>query len=466
MQSTAKRGLLIGSLLFSAFGTACGGTTNGDTGGDSGSDAGSHPDVQKPVHDAGMDTATAPDAEARPTFPYPALLPPDPPQVITLGGPVLTGAKIVPIFFAADDPTTTASIADFVSKVGATKYWIANVAEYGAGAATGLPPVQLTEPAPTTIDDSNIQLWLAKKLNGDDPLFPTPDANTLYALFYPAGTTVTLGGTPVLDGGVADAGTDTGGGGGGFGGIQSSCTDFGGYHQNIQLDAPHGTANVAYAVVPRCATFGPLTGLDVITGAASHEFIEATTDPFPISAPAYLTIDDAHAYWEFVLGGGEVCDMCAQFPASFTKFTELPYTVQRCWSNKAEKAGTDPCVPETESEVYFNTVPELTSIPADIEGMTLNVQGVSIPVGSSKVVTLDLFSDGPTSGPWTVGAESLSPGGMSNLTFSFDKTTGKNGDKIAMTIKVTAASMRNHEEFIVTSKLGTAENIWVGFISN
>jgi hypothetical protein len=469
MQSKAKLGLVVTSLLVAA----CGSSVNDSNA----NDGGSRVDAQQPGHDAAGDTSTPkPDAEAGPPLPYPAFLPTNPPQVVSLGGPVMASPKIVPIFFATDDPSTTAKIADFVAKVGQTKYWLANVAEYGGGAATGLPPIQLTsaDNPPATFDDSSIQLWLANKLNSNDPAFPAPDENTLYALFYPPGVTITLGGTPTptgdggVEGGASDAGTDTGGGGGGgFGGVESSCTDFGGYHENITLDSAHGGAYASLAVIPRCATFGMLTGLDVITGAGSHEFIEAATDPQPYAIPAYVQIDTPHEYWERVLGGGEVCDMCAQFPSSFTKFSELPYTVQRCWSNKAEKAGTDPCVPETTGEVYFNAYPELGNVTSSVEGMTTTVLGVDIPVGSSKVVTLDLFSDGPTQ-PWTVSAAGLGGGMsmMSNLDFSFDKTTGQNGDKIQMTIKVTAASMRNHEEFIVTSTLGTAQNFWVGFVAN
>src|SRR6266700_2156901 len=78
-----------------------------------------------------------------PSDTYPAPHGP-PPTVITFNGPVLKAPKIQPIFFSNDDPMMTASIVDFVSKVGATMYWAANVTEYGVGAATALPTVQLT----------------------------------------------------------------------------------------------------------------------------------------------------------------------------------------------------------------------------------------------------------------------------------------------------------------------------------
>ncbi len=402
--------------------------------------------------------------------------------MITGGGPVLASPKIVPIFFATDDTTTTASLADFVNKVGATQYWKAAVTEFGVGPAASATPIQLTSadnPA-STIDDSAIQTWLAGKLDADDPAFPKPDANTVYAIFYPAGITITLGGGGGGGGG-GDAGADDGGAddGGPEGGAsvdagpsfppQASCTSFGGYHSNIQLDASHANLNVAYAVVPRCATFGPLSGLDAVTGAASHEFIEAATDPYPQTLPAYAQVDDAHIYWMSVLGGGEVGDMCAQFDGSFTKFAELPdYTVQRTWSNKAVTAGEDPCVPALPGSVYFNAAPVLDSIPITIFGQTVNVDGDTIAVGQSKSVELDLFSSGPTSGPWTLSA--LDGAGLRGqtpqLTFAFDNTTGQNGDKVHMTVTVVSAGRRNRESFIVFSQLGTQKNVWIGEVGN
>jgi hypothetical protein len=453
----------LAALLGTGF-AACGGST--DNGAAPGTDAGSAMDTAPPPPPQ-MDAAPTPEAAAPEAAPYPAFTPQDFPQVISGGGPVMTAPKIVPVLFADDDPMTTAAIADFVSKVGQTQYWKAITTEYGAGVATGEAPIMLTaaDNPPTTIDDSAIQAWLVGKLNANDPAFGTPDVNTLYAIFYPAGVTVTLGGGGGGDAGVPD-------GGGGFGG-QASCTSFGGYHQNVQLDAAHQNMNIAYAVMPRCASFGPLTGLDVITGAASHEFAEAATDPFPVSMsvmPAYAQVDDMHIYWMSILGGGEIGDMCAQSAASFTKFAELPkYTVQRCWSNKAEAAGQDPCVPPLPGEVYFNSVPILKDmVPYTIGGQTLTVKGVHIPATMSGTVELDLFSDAPTTGPWTVSAVDGATlrGRPAQLQFAFDKPSGQNGDKIQMTITVVNASTRKRESFVVLSKLNGRTNLWAGVVGN
>jgi len=93
-------------------------------------------------------------------------------------------------------------------------------------------------------------------------------------------------------------------------------------------------------------------------------------------------------------------------------------------------------------------------------------------VGASKTIELDLFSNVPT-GEWTVTAydtntlNQLSP---QLLDFSFNKSSGKNGDKIQMTIKVLAAGRRNTEAFMISSMMGSSEsspqNIWAGVVGN
>jgi hypothetical protein len=388
--------------------------------------------------------------------------------VVTSGGPVLAMPKIVPVFFSNDDLTgIVPQLADFTSKVGGTQYWAAAVTEYGVGAATGETPVMLTETAPATIADTDIQTWLAGKLNGDDPAWPAADDNTVYALFYPSGTTITQSGGP--------------------GGGQQSCTSFGGYHDNITLDANHGTMNVAYAVVPRCASFDMFTGIDAVTAAASHELIEAATDPYPSVDPAYSTVDELHFYWQRALGGGEVGDMCAQFDGSFTKFAELPYLVQRTWSNKAALAGQDPCVPPLPGEVYFNAAPELNdSLSVSVFGQTITEKGVQIAVGQSKAVDIDLWSDASTNGPFYVHLDdvsSLNSGGSPLLSFKFSPddpvvtcptgdppgavcVSGQNGQKLHVTITVNAAGKHNTESFFIVSQRPGQMNeaLWVGLV--
>jgi hypothetical protein len=368
-----------------------------------------------------------------------------PPSVVSYNGPVLASPKIVPVFFADYDATLAGQVADFDSKVGATQYWAANVTEYGVGPATSAAAIMLTETAPPSTDDMGIQTWLAGKLNGDDPAWPAADANTLYSLHYPESTTITSGNT-------------------------SSCVDFGGYHSNINLDAAHGSLAVAYAVIPSCSNFDMMTLEDATTATESHELVEAVTDPYPMTTPAYTTVDDGHFYWTRILGGGEIGDMCAQFASSYTVFPELPgYLVQRSWSNVAANAGHDPCVPALPGSVYFNTAPVLPdTITASMFGQMVSLKGVKIPVGTSKVVELDLFSEAKTSGPWTVtvkdGAAAF--GGKALLDFSLDKDSGVNGEKLNLTITVNTAGKHGTETFIIDSQLGTQKTVWIGIVGS
>jgi hypothetical protein len=110
---------------------------------------------------------------------------------------------------------------------------------------------------------------------------------------------------------------------------------------------------------------------------------------------------------------------------------------------------------------------------ADGGTSTTPTKGVMIAVGSSKTIELDLFSNVPTSEEWTVTAydtNTLNQLTPQLLDFSFDKSSGKNGDKIQMTIKVLAAGRRNTEAFMISSTLGhlatSPQNIWAGEVGN
>lgn len=364
---------------------------------------------------------------------------PSAPQVLDFQGPVLVAPKIVPIYFSNDSAMMKTAIADFTNKVGATEYWKATTQEYGVGAAVGLPPVEVAGNAPTSLTDDQIQTFLKSKLNADDPAYPTPDGQTLYAIYYPPGTTITLQGS-------------------------KSCQEFGGYHAEFSLDAAHGNMAVPYAVMPRC-TYPGETTLDTLTTTASHEYVEAATDPYPYNNPAFAQTDGNHIYWYFALGGGETADMCAQNPNAIFQFPELDYAVQRSWSNAAAKAGHDPCQPAIPGHVYFNAAPVFKD---NVNlGMGIgNVKGALIAEGESKTIEVKLFSDGDTNGPFNVQAfdQSAFFGGPKELEFSFDETKGENGQTLHLTITVLNANQYNAEIFFLVASKGTDQNLWIGLV--
>jgi hypothetical protein len=373
---------------------------------------------------------------------YPAPHPAGP-KVENYGGPVLKNPKFVPIFFSNDDAPTTAALEDFTNKIGGTPYWTAATSEYGVGAGVALPAIHLMEAAPTTISDDAIQTWLADKITNDPTEFPPNDANTLYVIYYPSTTSIDLQGS-------------------------TSCQEFGGYHSDLPFNGGHA----AYAVVPRCDAFAGMSTLDSATSAGSHELIEAATDPYPMEIPAYTLMDDAHIFWLRVLGGGETGDMCAQFEDSYVNFPELPeYVVQRSWSNKAEKAGHDPCQAVLDASVpYYNAVPvDKDKIAYSLFGQVIMIPGTLINAGETKTIDLDLYSDADTGGPFSVEASDLSSlfGGTPKLDLSLDESEGQNGQVLHLTIKVLAAGKNKTETYVLMSQLpGGARHMYLGIVGS
>jgi hypothetical protein len=432
--------------------------------------------------DAGQDAGPPVGGQISTTYPAFKL---DVPQVVagqTPIGPVLANPVVVPVFFANDDMSADGfvhELTQFVTLVGTTSYWSSAVGEYGVGSLTAVTPYVSSESPTGTIADSDIQNWILHRL-ATDPTFPQPTANTIYAMHYPATVTISLSNS-------------------------TSCNDFGGYHSDFQLpgtstvtidlsdagtadggedDAgelgdggvvtfvsnPNNQSYAAYAVIPRCPSFGALTGIDAVTGAESHELAEAATDPYPNDEPAYSNVDDKHFFWERALGGGEVGDMCAQFPNAFAKFEGLAYTVQRIWSNKNATEGHDPCQPELPGEVYFNSMPELKdSATVGGGGMSITVESVNVPVGSSKTINLDLFSEGDTGGPWMVQVEDYSQlaGGTALVDYALDPLSGQNGNQLQLTVTPKTASQSHRSAlFIVKSIKGNDANLWIGAVDD
>ena len=110
------------------------------------------------------------------------------PKVLTAGGPVLTHALIVPIFFAGDDQQASATA--FFNAVGGSSYWHDAAGEYGVGAATAQAPLVLSTAAPASISDDEIKSMLVAMLDGPSPQLGAPNPAAIYTFVIPKGTTV------------------------------------------------------------------------------------------------------------------------------------------------------------------------------------------------------------------------------------------------------------------------------------
>ena len=370
--------------------------------------------------------------------PHPAF-----PLLVTSGGPILTSPQVLPVFFSNYDITAkmtqlvqglpTATLAN------GDPYWSASVGEYGVGALTVLPAVTVAQSAPTT--DTDPVAFIQGQL-GTAP-FKDVTPSTIIAVFYPSTTPLA-------------------------GSCAATTPGYGGYHDAFA----NGANQQPYAVMAECANFGPITNaVDMVSVAASHEIIEAATDPYPSSKPAYVGLDlgpAGFAMGEFLQGNAENGDMCA-INAGFGRGpTTFPFLLQRGWSNKAAKAGNlDPCSPDIRPAQPF--VGAYPVMPDTVTITGASGPGVVIPVGQSKTVEVDLFSFEPTA-DFTVLARQASSVNPPTLTFSWDKTTGKNGDKLHLTIKSVTAGAGGHDDFVIQTALpGTTDTqkpAWAGVVTH
>ncbi len=218
------------------------------------------------------------------------------PHLTYRNGPVLTRVEVFTIFWGkvwkdSVNSSLLVKINDFFDFI-LTSSLLEQLGEYSApgktighGTRTGTIVLTTSEPG-TSLADTAIQAMLQNQISSGT--LPPPNSNTLYFVYLPPGTQVTLGGS-------------------------ASCADFCGYHD---------TANgFFYAVMPfpGCTGCqGELAFLDALTSTSSHELCEAITDPIPGQG----WYDD---------NNGEIGDICAWKTKSVG-----PYTVQLEWSNRGE----------------------------------------------------------------------------------------------------------------------------------
>jgi hypothetical protein len=400
------------------------------------------------------------------------------PILVDQSGPVNAAPVITEVTFSSTYTNNVSDLDAFMTGLWALPYWSAATSEYGVAAPTVKNAQHLAEAAPGNTTDAAIKTWLANKIQTGATGFTNASNNSLFVLFYPSTTTISKG-----------AGS-------------KSCQAFGGYHGSTTVTVGGNTIYPTYAVIPECVASvdagGAQATLDETTAAASHEMVEAVTDPYvdrqttPISAwvgtTTFASSVDPYAAWPYGIVGSygllEDGDMCESFGSSFFTPTGFAYMVQRTWSNAAVRAGKDPCAPyHTGETAYFLAQPvfdpnfaadEAMSPPVylpqvSFAGGSGTTQGVSIAVGSSATVPLILWSDAPVAAPWTVTARDVSDptGATTYLTLALDKSTGNNGDTIHLTITVNSADTNiGGEAFVVTSTDGVLRHSTYGYVGN
>jgi hypothetical protein len=354
------------------------------------------------------------------------------PEVTYNGGNVLDAPQIVTVTFDGDVQRTT--LENFGSMISTTPWWDAVTNGYcdsrgkciGHGSSIGNVHLPATAAGSSYSDTSQATTSTLKSfIDGyiTNKTLPAPTANTLYMIYFPSTTMITLDGA-------------------------QSCNQFGGYH-NAATATSNGVT-YAYAIIPRCSS-----DLSELTLSASHELIEAATDPFISSNPSnpYSGYGSMSSAWD-VLSGGEVGDRCfsALSDPSESEYTESGFVVQRSFSNVAAKGSHDPCVPAPAptEKPYFNVAPRGGDV-------------INLAVGAKATIEVDAFSDAPMS-PIQFGVQEVTQyamgGGSNVLTLSADQSELAIGGKANVTVTLTSSPQSGFATFILVGQSGNTIHYW------
>ena len=341
--------LLAGAAQYTA---ACGSSGNGAT---------EQPDAHGPLADASLVNSNAtgsPDASVPTDAPLSdAPSPLDDAGIVTrrpfpivpnTSGKTLSSPTLVTIV-ASNDALAT-SLPPFSNAVPSSQLWSQVSAEYGLGTLQPTTPIVGPAIAAGTYTSGQIADFIATAIAGGAG--PAPNGNTIYLIYLPDGATY--------------AAPDT-----------LAC----GYH------APYPnlgtTLGDQIATVRRCTPdSGGKTQLGQLTRTATHEIVEATTDPLdegynlgetPTTTPWTQSIWQSYA----LTGHVELGDLC-EGTREFEPQDGGPdggWEYQRIWSNAAAlDGGVGPCIPQP-STPYFSTAVPNDWYPVSASG------SLSIPVG-------------------------------------------------------------------------------------
>jgi len=234
------------------------------------------------------------------------------------GGSVLTNVKVVVVLWGSGhytaqvSRTTAPNVASFFTAVTASPYvdWLreynprnAKIGRGSVAARVVITPATVNNGS--RIDDvTNLRPELLHQIRAGR--LPAPDANTLYAIFFPSGRVITQGGS-------------------------DSANGFCAYHSTVRLSR---SRNVRYAVLPATAAgrkCGPAPGFGNLGIAASHELAEAITDP---DVGLATRVGPPLGWYDPLYG--EIADICAGNATTLIGADGRAYTVQKLWSNRRQ----------------------------------------------------------------------------------------------------------------------------------
>jgi hypothetical protein len=291
------------------------------------------------------------------------------------GGPIVAHPEVLTITWQSDP--LAADLEAFDGWMVASAFWKTMMAEWGVGPGTHGTSYRIPTAAPATLDGVDVEQLLRDAIAQGK--LPAASPSRIYAVYPPAGTTVTSFGS-------------------------KGCEGFQAFHYAFAT----GGTQAIYAVTPRCADSQGMSPLDFTTWGMSHEIMEAASDPIA-SQPAYRIDTQSLATPQ----AGENADLCAGQPT-----TVDGHLVTRNWSNAAAKAGQRPCVPAP---------------PGPMFGAFAEPGEVTISPGGTAKIRVRLYSSAPMA-PFKLSAYPLDP----ELTATLSGTSGANGGVLTLTLAASA----------------------------
>lgn len=324
------------------------------------------------------------------------------------GGHVLSNVRVMPVMWNSSVPSDVQStMPKFYAAVTNSPFmdWLAeydtNILDYGGtqgtnqhiGRGTSTQAVVITPSiTATAITDSQIQSELQAQINSGK--LPAPDANTYYAIHFPAGMSISM---PDGNGGTA-----------------TSCQQFCAYHGTIS----HSPSNLFYGVMPNVTTDGcqlgcgsNVNGIDNTTMVSSHELIEAVTD----AEVGLATTNAPPLAWYDPQGqDGEIGDICNATQGTVSAGGQS-WTVQQIWSNSRNACITQAQANDFSLELSPSTHPIAAGSSATYTIVTKAIAG--------SPGTISLLADGmPTGFSGTISPSNVAPGQTAMLTVSVNNT--------------------------------------------
>lgn len=285
------------------------------------------------------DNATLPPDAARPDGPGPFMTAPHTPLPLVAkhSGTILQHVKLVTLTYSDYPAASRAAVEGWGDAIVGSSWYQTVGAEYGVMSGTHAAKIQIGPAPTTTLEDVAIEAKIKALVMAGTVPPPLATGNQfLYMIYIPS--TVPLG---------------------------MSLAGILGYHQMTTLNG----IKFPFAVVLDDGN------VDDTTVTASHELIEAATDPMDPPIDGYYSDPPLPDPWNLILG--EVGDLCNDEPFEH----ESGFAVQRSWSNAAAMAGQAPCVPN-EHDPWMTVTAQPATMP-------------TIPAGGTATFTLTGWSTAP-----------------------------------------------------------------------